>query len=468
MLYEPCKEARTAPSKLRQQVVLGCIRLNPDETLWQVEQPTPIQLPATGELHEDDGSTAYTAEMLEMQEVVVLRGEQRLLSLQSDVAGDPKFPLYGPRAPAVHFSGELEGSEYVAQTMKMASQLRQLSPTELNQRTRPVLTQVEAKISDVSTLIQLPPGRGGGEVWRVEVPDGCWIGEELLVKSWTGHTGSVLALAWAPDGETLATGSSDGIVLLWSRELSPLGSITAVMPARNGGRYRHQTEVRVLCWLTNSVLLLGGQNLIPQLWDASGSSPVHLLDLHDGHHGRMLQGCTAATATRSRVNDDAVLQHYYPRSFPPMLPPTDAGAAMQSSTNNARGKVSPAEPSGSYSTDKESSDRVEQRGEAVAAQGSGKNAENGVTLLAVAGMDADSAVVRIYAVSESAQMATTLAVLDDGRPEPVVDCQFAPGSLYIALAAGQTVAIWDVSSLHHPDPEVSDRNILSSLIAIIL
>ena len=266
--------------------------------------------------------------------------------------------------------------------------------------TRPLVAWLPAA-ADEADLSEVD--RETAELWRVDVPDGVEPSEMLLLKSWSGHGGGATVLGWAPGGKKLATGSTDGAVIIWSSLLSQLASITNLVPTADGsGRAAHQASVDALCWLSDKSVLVGGSDIPPQLWDVSGSTPRHVFDLRDGATGQRLEGCTAASACPGRYTDREVLQFYYP---------------------DAAGSV-------------DGVDASEQ------------------ILLAVAGRNADSAVVRVYAFSEAAGVATTVAVLDDGRPEPILDAQFAPGGLYIALAAGLTVAIWDVSPLHQPDPEL--------------
>jgi WD40 repeat protein len=56
----------------------------------------------------------------------------------------------------------------------------------------------------------------GKQVWRIVVPDGRGAGDVIAAKVWTGHCGAVLALAYSPDGASLASASSDGRIIVWA------------------------------------------------------------------------------------------------------------------------------------------------------------------------------------------------------------------------------------------------------------
>ena len=45
-----------------------------------------------------------------------------------------------------------------------------------------------------------------------------WSADGKLLGKLQGHTGGVQALAWSPDGETLASGSVDSTVRLWNKD----------------------------------------------------------------------------------------------------------------------------------------------------------------------------------------------------------------------------------------------------------
>ena len=103
------------------------------------------------------------------------------------------------------------------------------------------------------------------------------VGSGRHLRTFRGHTGDVRSVAFSPDGETLASGSSDGTVRLWD-----VGS----------GRY-----LRTLTGHTSSVTSVffspHGQTL------ASGSSDntIRLWDAETGRHLRTLIGHTSSVTS---------------------------------------------------------------------------------------------------------------------------------------------------------------------------
>ncbi|HEU5160615.1 MAG TPA: AAA family ATPase [Streptosporangiaceae bacterium] len=102
-----------------------------------------------------------------------------------------------------------------------------------------------------------------------------------LVASLTGYSGGVEAVAWSPDGRTLATGSADSSVVLW--DVSDRGR-----PGRLGGRLTgHTDEVEAVAWSPDGrTLATGGADGSVFLWDASDPRrPRRLGGPLTGHDG---------------------------------------------------------------------------------------------------------------------------------------------------------------------------------------
>ena len=87
---------------------------------------------------------------------------------------------------------------------------------------------------------------------------GIWIydahtGQE--VDLYTGHTGSVWSVSFSPDGNTIASGSSDGTVLLWELNPAPiLDTVVSLSPAS-------VASPDVSEQITFSLNIVGGQNI---------------------------------------------------------------------------------------------------------------------------------------------------------------------------------------------------------------
>ncbi|MFI6104878.1 WD40 repeat domain-containing protein [Streptomyces sp. NPDC051310] len=81
----------------------------------------------------------------------------------------------------------------------------------------------------------------------------------------TGHRLFVAALAFSPDGRTLATGSDDRSVALWDVRT---GARLARMPAG------HTDTVRALAWSRDGRLASGGEDATVRLWDTRAPGPA--------------------------------------------------------------------------------------------------------------------------------------------------------------------------------------------------
>ena len=93
----------------------------------------------------------------------------------------------------------------------------------------------------------------------------------------TGHSSSVYAVAFGPDGQTLASGSDDGAVKLWDaatgEELRPLG--------------RHSSAAQEVAFSPDGrTLASGGDDGAIKLWDAATGQELWSLDsIREGQRG---------------------------------------------------------------------------------------------------------------------------------------------------------------------------------------
>lgn len=92
-----------------------------------------------------------------------------------------------------------------------------------------------------------------------------------------GHTGDVGCVAWLPDGRTVATGDSDGLIVLWD-----------VTPGRSGCAVRaqlagHDTSVKAVAASPDGARLASaGNDGTVRLWDPRAGKAVAVMTGHDG------------------------------------------------------------------------------------------------------------------------------------------------------------------------------------------
>jgi WD40 repeat protein len=91
-------------------------------------------------------------------------------------------------------------------------------------------------------------------VWNPDKP------EPLQLFRWKG---SMLVLAWSPDGEYIATGDQDSTVHFW-----------IVKTGKDLMMSGYPTKVRELAWDSTSRYLATGGGAVPCVWDVSGKGPA--------------------------------------------------------------------------------------------------------------------------------------------------------------------------------------------------
>ncbi len=101
--------------------------------------------------------------------------------------------------------------------------------------------------------------QGEVRVWREE--------GKILHLAWQAHTDTVPALAFSPDGRTLATGSWDGAIKLWDLERGTLLWTS-----------QQSTTINFVAFAPDGQMLASGRNDAPiRLWDAKLGTLLHTL-----------------------------------------------------------------------------------------------------------------------------------------------------------------------------------------------
>jgi WD40 repeat protein len=88
-----------------------------------------------------------------------------------------------------------------------------------------------------------------------------------------GHEGSVLSVAWSPDGQQLASGASGGAIIVWDANS---GEQIAILRG-------HTANVWDLAWSPNGGQLASASNdETARLWDVTTGEPIAILTGHAG------------------------------------------------------------------------------------------------------------------------------------------------------------------------------------------
>jgi WD40 repeat protein len=148
-------------------------------------------------------------------------------------------------------------------------------------------------------------------IWRPDSP------EPLRTFTWKG---SILTLAWSPDGRYIATGDQDATVHFWitksGKDLQMSG---------------YQRKVRELAWDSTSRYLATGGGQVPCVWDCSGKGPAETTPLQLKGHTKEVTVLAFQPGTlllASAGADGQVVLWQLPRQKPVAQRRLDAGVSQ--------------------------------------------------------------------------------------------------------------------------------------------
>src|SRR5438552_2511660 len=99
-----------------------------------------------------------------------------------------------------------------------------------------------------------------------------YCGAELPSRTLKGHQGSILSVAYSPDGATLASVSSDRTARLWDAHT---GQLKRILQGHTGGLERGVFSPN------GEVLATSSQDATIRLWDVATGSVKHVLKGHE-------------------------------------------------------------------------------------------------------------------------------------------------------------------------------------------
>ena len=117
----------------------------------------------------------------------------------------------------------------------------------------------------------------------------------------TGHSRSVSAVAWSPDGSKLVSGSQDETVKVWD-----VASGLEVCTLRG-----HEEDVNSVAWSPDgSKLVSGSEDMTVKVWDATTGKEVCTLKGHTKDNTKCT--CTPPHAIENPLNPCPVMGHRFP------------------------------------------------------------------------------------------------------------------------------------------------------------